>query len=90
MGHVLHIGDRVHAGQELAEIEAPELESQVAQAKATVQQTHPSMRMAEYPAIYLFANELTLDGIYKRKRTFPQGLRKLCGFRIDWPSTPNT
>jgi len=32
------IGDRVRAGQEVAEIDTPELEQQVAQAKAAIQQ----------------------------------------------------
>ena len=35
---MVDIGDRVKAGQPLAEIEAPELDEQVRQAKANVQQ----------------------------------------------------
>ena len=41
------IGDRVRAGQPLAEIEAPELEDQVGQAKAALQQTQASLDQAQ-------------------------------------------
>lgn len=40
------IGDRVKAGQVLAEIEAPELDAQVRQAKANVQQVQASLAQA--------------------------------------------
>jgi RND family efflux transporter MFP subunit len=40
------IGDRVKSGQPLAEIEAPELDAQVLQAKANVQQTQAAMEQA--------------------------------------------
>ena len=41
------IGDRVTAGQVLAEIEAPELEQQILQAKATVEQTEAAVQQAQ-------------------------------------------
>ncbi len=40
------IGDRVAAGQVLAEIEAPELDQQVAQARATLEQAHAAQEQA--------------------------------------------
>jgi RND family efflux transporter MFP subunit len=40
------IGDRVKAGQSLAEIDAPELDAQVRQSKANVEQTRASMEQA--------------------------------------------
>ena len=43
---MVDIGDRVHAGQPLAEIEAPELDEQVRQAKATVQQSQAALEQA--------------------------------------------
>ena len=44
---LVDIGDRVHAGQEVAEIDAPELEQQVIQAKATIQQMQAAMELAQ-------------------------------------------
>jgi len=41
------IGDRVQAGQVLAEIEAPELDQQIRQAKAAVDQANSSVQQAE-------------------------------------------
>jgi RND family efflux transporter MFP subunit len=41
------IGDRVRAGQEVAEIEAPELDQQVIQAQATVQQMQAALELAQ-------------------------------------------
>src|ERR1035438_8716153 len=41
------IGDRVQEGQVLAEIEAPELGQQIAQAKATVDQAHSSIEQTQ-------------------------------------------
>jgi RND family efflux transporter MFP subunit len=43
---MVDIGDRVRAGQPLAEIEAPELEQQVLQAKANLQQTRAALDQA--------------------------------------------
>jgi RND family efflux transporter MFP subunit len=43
---LVDIGDRVKAGQTLAEIDAPELTDQVAQAKATVQQAQAALQQA--------------------------------------------
>ncbi|HVW85973.1 MAG TPA: efflux RND transporter periplasmic adaptor subunit [Bryobacteraceae bacterium] len=43
---LVDIGDRVKAGQELAEIDAPELDDQVRQAKATVEQARASLDQA--------------------------------------------
>jgi RND family efflux transporter MFP subunit len=43
---LVDIGDRVRAGQPLAEIDAPELDAQVRQSKANVQQTQASMEQA--------------------------------------------
>src|SRR5205085_2467222 len=49
-GYVLHrladIGDRVRAGQTLAEIEAPEVDQQIRQARATLQQTQAALEQA--------------------------------------------
>jgi RND family efflux transporter MFP subunit len=44
---LVDIGDRVRAGQELAEIDAPELDQQLAQAKATVQQGQAALEQAD-------------------------------------------
>src|ERR1035441_733550 len=41
------IGDRVREGQVLAEIEAPELDQQIAQAKATVEQAHSNIEQTQ-------------------------------------------
>ncbi|MBV9504604.1 MAG: efflux RND transporter periplasmic adaptor subunit [Acidobacteriia bacterium] len=41
------IGDRVQAGQILAELEAPELDQQIRQAQATLQQAQSSMEQAQ-------------------------------------------
>jgi len=41
------IGDRVQEGQVLAEIEAPELDQQIAQAKATVDQAHSNIEQTQ-------------------------------------------
>ena len=41
------IGDRVREGQVLAEIEAPELDQQIAQAKATVDQAHSNTEQTQ-------------------------------------------
>jgi RND family efflux transporter MFP subunit len=43
---LVDIGDRIKAGQPLAEIEAPELDAQVRQAKANVQQAQASLEQA--------------------------------------------
>jgi len=43
---MVDIGDRVRAGQILAEIEAPEMDEQIRQAKATVQQSHAAVDQA--------------------------------------------
>ncbi len=43
---MVDIGDRVKAGQNLAEIDAPELTDQVAQAKATVRQAQAALEQA--------------------------------------------
>jgi RND family efflux transporter MFP subunit len=43
---LVDIGDRVKAGQTLAEIDAPELTDQVAQAKATVRQAEAALQQA--------------------------------------------
>jgi RND family efflux transporter MFP subunit len=44
---LVDIGDRVRAGQELAEIDTPELEQQVEQAKATIQQVQAAEELAQ-------------------------------------------
>src|SRR5262249_53375495 len=41
------IGDRVKAGQLLAELDTPELDQQVRQAKATLQQSHAALSQAQ-------------------------------------------
>jgi RND family efflux transporter MFP subunit len=50
-GYILHrtgdIGDRVQAGQSLAEIEAPEMEEQVRQSKANLQQARAAVDQAQ-------------------------------------------
>jgi len=43
---LVDIGDRVKAGQPIAEIDAPELDAQVRQSKANVQQTQATMEQA--------------------------------------------
>ena len=44
---MVDIGDRVQAGQTMAEIEAPELDQQVSQAKASVQQAQAALQQAQ-------------------------------------------
>jgi RND family efflux transporter MFP subunit len=44
---MVDIGDRVEAGQPLVEIEAPEMDQQIDQAKATVQQTQAALDQAQ-------------------------------------------
>ena len=44
---LVDIGDRVHAGQPVAEIEAPELDQQVLQAKANLEQAQASLEQAQ-------------------------------------------
>lgn len=44
---LVDIGDRVKTGQEVAEIDTPELEQQVLQAKATIQQAQAAVGQAE-------------------------------------------
>jgi RND family efflux transporter MFP subunit len=43
---IVDIGDRVQSGQPLAEIEAPELDQQIVQAKATLQQSQAALEQA--------------------------------------------
>ena len=43
---LVDIGDRVQSGQPLAEIEAPELDQQIVQAKATLQQSQAALEQA--------------------------------------------
>lgn len=50
------IGDRVRAGQILAEVEAPELEQQVQQARATLAQTKASLGRAQHTAVQTQSN----------------------------------
>ena len=51
------IGDRVKAGQVLADIEAPELAQQILQAKAVVEQSQSSMQQAEAALVQGQSNE---------------------------------
>jgi len=51
------IGDRVKAGQVLAEIEAPELSQQIRQAKATVDQANSSIEQAQAALLQGRSNE---------------------------------
>ena len=44
---IADIGDRVHSGQAVAEIEAPELDQQVLQAKATLEQAQAALEQAQ-------------------------------------------
>ncbi len=44
---LVDIGDRVRAGQEVAAIDTPELEQQVLQAKATIQQVQAAVELAQ-------------------------------------------
>jgi len=49
-------GDRVHAGQLLAEIEMPELDQQIAQAKASVAQSHAALQQFQAALVRANAN----------------------------------
>jgi len=51
------MGDRVKAGQVLAEIEAPELDQQILQARATLDQTNSSVQQAEAAVQQGLSNE---------------------------------
>jgi RND family efflux transporter MFP subunit len=44
---LVDIGDRVHTGQEVAEIEAPELDQQVLQAKANLEQARAALEQSQ-------------------------------------------
>src|SRR5580700_10063946 len=54
---IADIGDRVSAGQVLAEIEAPELDQQILQAKAAVQQADAAVQQAEASLQQAHSNE---------------------------------
>ena len=49
-------GDRVHAGQLLAEIETPELDQQLGQARATLAQSQAALRQSEAALVQAKAN----------------------------------
>ena len=51
------IGDRVQAGQVLADIEAPELDQQIQQAQATVDQAHSNIEQAQATVRQAESNE---------------------------------
>jgi multidrug efflux pump subunit AcrA (membrane-fusion protein) len=53
---MVDIGDRVQAGQTLAEIDAPELDEQLRQAKASVQQTQAALQQAQAALEQALAN----------------------------------
>lgn len=59
-GYILHrmvdIGDRVQAGQTVAEIDAPELDEQLRQAKASAQQTQAAVQQAQAALEQALAN----------------------------------
>lgn len=63
------IGDRVKAGQELAELATPELDQQVEQAKATVQQTRAALTQARANLSQAKANTNLAEVTAKRNST---------------------
>lgn len=63
------IGDRVKAGQELAEVATPELDQQVEQAKATVQQTRAALTQAHANLAEAKANTNLAEVTAKRNST---------------------
>ncbi|MBV8818998.1 MAG: efflux RND transporter periplasmic adaptor subunit [Acidobacteriaceae bacterium] len=63
------IGDRVRAGQVLAEIEAPELDQQVAQARATLSQTQAALVRAQHTLSQTQANAHLSDLTVQRWKT---------------------
>jgi multidrug efflux pump subunit AcrA (membrane-fusion protein) len=63
------IGDRVKAGQELAELATPELDQQVEQAKATVQQTRAALTQARANLSQAKANSNLAEVTAKRNST---------------------
>src|SRR4030088_2007399 len=60
------IGDRVSAGQLLAEIDAPDLDQQVAQAQATLSQAEGQLGQAEATLQQLIATRDLADVTWKR------------------------
>jgi RND family efflux transporter MFP subunit len=63
------IGDRVKAGQKLAELATPELDQQVQQAKATVQQTRAALTQARANVSQAKANAYLAEVTAKRNST---------------------
>nr|HEX4318170.1 efflux RND transporter periplasmic adaptor subunit [Kofleriaceae bacterium] len=61
------IGDKVEAGQELAEIDAPELEAQLAQARAQVGQAQAAVKQATAQRDYSKANAARQVGLADQK-----------------------
>jgi len=66
------IGDRVKAGQIVAEIEAPELAQQVTQAKATLQQSEASLEQAQANYQQAKANEALTRSNAQRQESLVQ------------------
>lgn len=63
------IGDRVRAGQVLAEIEAPELDQQVAQARASLSQSQAAQARAQHTLTQTKANAHLSDLTVQRWKT---------------------
>ncbi|HKE23717.1 MAG TPA: efflux RND transporter periplasmic adaptor subunit [Bryobacteraceae bacterium] len=70
---LVDIGDRVSAGQVMAEIEAPELDQQIKQAKASVDQAEATVQQAQASLVQGSANEslahataLRFDPLFKK------------------------
>lgn len=59
------IGDRVKAGQLLAEIETPEIDAQLEQARATLVQDRANVLRAKAQEVYAKAEEKRLADVYK-------------------------
>jgi len=63
---IADIGDRVQQGQILAELESPEVDQQLAQARATVKQSQSALAQTEAALQQAKANEVLAEATYTR------------------------
>ena len=69
---IADIGDRVRKGQILAELESPEVDQQLAQARATVKQSQSALAQTEAALQQAKANEALADATQKRWKELVQ------------------
>ena len=69
---IADIGDRVEQGQILAELESPEVDQQLAQARATVKQSQSALAQTEAALQQAKANQALADATFKRWKELVQ------------------